>query len=648
MQCFALLRAPDNVIYYGNTFVVKYNGTVTGVSIMTPGASSQGTEQTQRMVFPLFVKSSGQLIITAPPDATILLQGYHMLFLLNGDTPSEAKWIRLGDVPTPTASPTYSPSTQPTVVHEIAPIVWSRLVGYGFNPTPLQFPSVSTYMNYSTATIDACEAICDKGPGCDFYTYNSVSNQCDLKFTDKTANMSTVFKGQTSGRIIGQLQFANIVNANPIVTTSTDACINLCSSTPACQFVVYDGTFPDAVQCTMKFFDTDPTTTIGFRLNPRPLNYNPTVLGRIDVIGNSGIVCIFANLLPDGRVLCGARPEYFRGGPNYDNVMAPFADPKEPSLIHYVMGGEIASIFDPLTGIHKPSPVDDNIFCHGSILAEDGTLFSAGGDGLTAPAGFVNGFEDGLFEGLNKMRWFDYRTEKWTYGKSMQATRSQATIVRLVNGSYVIIGGLTSGTTSQPQGSIEFYNPNLPNANTTLLFSEVLDFTGTSGYPKCYLIPGSGDIYIFAYNTFEVVSHITGLLVEREIWSTPDNGVTWVPYVAEGIRSGNYIAGNCLLPLWASRGYMAEIALFGGGNDNFDVNQTARNDVARMVITAPAPKRWTYDTDRMPYGRVVSDCTLQPNGKMLLTNGARLGFTGGIVGVPNMAAAANGTSIDHT
>jgi hypothetical protein len=39
---------------------------------------------------------SGLLRVLAPPDASILLQGYHMLFLLNGDTPSEAKWIRFG------------------------------------------------------------------------------------------------------------------------------------------------------------------------------------------------------------------------------------------------------------------------------------------------------------------------------------------------------------------------------------------------------------------------------------------------------------------------------------------------------------------------------------------------------------------------
>ena len=195
---------------------------------------------------------------------------------------------------------------------------------------PLVNPSISTWASYTTATIAACEDICNQGPGCDFYTFNSVSNVCDLKFADLVANMSTVFKGQTSGRIFGELRFANNINANPMVTPSADSCINQCSATTACQFVIFDETVPTAVLCTMKSFDADASTTIGFRQNPRPLNYNPAVLGRIDVIGNSGIVCISANLLPDGRVLCGARPEYFRGGINYDN-MAPFPDPFFPS-----------------------------------------------------------------------------------------------------------------------------------------------------------------------------------------------------------------------------------------------------------------------------------------------------------------------------
>jgi hypothetical protein len=43
--------------------------------------------------------------------------------------------------------------------------------------------------------------------------------------------------------------------------------------------------------------------------------------------------------------------------------------------------GEIASVFDPITGQSIPTPVDDNLFCHGSILLENGDTFQAGGDG---------------------------------------------------------------------------------------------------------------------------------------------------------------------------------------------------------------------------------------------------------------------------
>ena len=615
---------------------------------MTPGAGSANTEMSQRMLFPTFTKiGNNEIQVTTPPDGTILLPGYHMLFLLNGDTPSVGAWIRLANTGSPllrTSQPQQAPSMAPSTLAP-TPDMWNRWVrlpGFNFDPFPLNEPSLSTYASSTTTTVDACETICNQGPGCDFYTFNSVSGVCNLKFADLVANMSTVIKGQTSGHIFGELRFANIINDIPITTASADDCVSQCSATAACQFVVYDETIPTAVLCTMKFFDADPTTTIGFRQNPRPLNYNPTELGRIDVIGNSGIVCIFANLLPDGRILCGARPEYFREGINYDNVMAPFPDPMFPSGIHNVPFGEIASIFDPLTGTHVPSPVNDNIFCHGTILTEDGTAFSAGGDDDNAASDPENGPVAGLLTGLNKMRTFDYRTGKWVYiDNRMMATRWYPTVVRLENGSIAIIGGLQSGAVPEVERSLEFYNPNLPNSDNELRFSEVLDYTGTSGYPKAYVIPGSGDLYIFALNTFNVVSKTTGLMVERETWSSPDNGVTWLPYLLNGRRSGDHVAGNCLLPLYASRGYVAEMILFGGGNVGY-TNQTALNDVARMVISAPAPKRWTIDTDRMPYGRDTSDCTLQPNGKMILTNGARLGFTGGLVGGPNLIASANG------
>jgi len=71
----------------------------------------------------------------APPDATILLQGDHMLYLLNGDTPSEATWIRLGDLPQPSANPTAVP-TQPSVNPTAKPTAVPTVVST-FSPTLL-------------------------------------------------------------------------------------------------------------------------------------------------------------------------------------------------------------------------------------------------------------------------------------------------------------------------------------------------------------------------------------------------------------------------------------------------------------------------------------------------------------------------------
>ena len=42
------------------------------------------------------------------------------------------------------------------------------------------------------------------------------------------------------------------------------------------------------------------------------------------------------------------------------------------------------------------------------------------------------------------------------------------------------------------------------------------------------------------------------------------------------------------------------------------------------------------DNEAMPYGRVVSDAVIQPNGKILIFNGASFGHTGGGIGFPVM------------
>ena len=616
---------------------------------MTPGASSHGTEQTQRMLFPSFTQTAGQLTITAPPDATILLQGYHMLFLLNGDTPSEAKWIRLGDLPQPTTSPsiapTYSVTSGPVSTPTQVPTAnmyntWLRFTGYAYNPLPNNNPSISTLANYTVNSVTNCESLCQTSIGCDFYTYNSQSKTCDLKYTDKLANTSTVFKGQASGELFGQLQYVNLISST--VTSSVSACIALCSASNLCQFVIYDYTTPTAIICSLNNFTSDPSTTIGYRQNPRPLNYNPPALGRVDVIGNSGLVCETANLLPDGRVLCSAQPEFTRIGKNWDNFIEnPFPDPNALAGIHEVHDGELASLLDPLTGLHVSSPVDDNVGGQGAILAEDGTIFAVGGDERTAPSGYTTGPTGGLLNGLNRQRTFDFRTDSWSYlPQRLMNNRWVPSIVRLVNGSFMILGGLTTETSWTPQMNIEIHNAGAPN--NTLLPSTLLAATGTTEYPKSVVIPGSGNVFVFSQNNYAIVSKDTGLTISMPTWWSPDNGVTFLPPVGPiGRRSGNFAGGNCLLPIRASEGYVAEFALFGGSN-SIDTNKTARNDVARIVITGNAPLVWTYDSDQMPYGRVGSDCTLQPNGKILISNGGRMGLYGGYIAASNLYAPANG------
>jgi hypothetical protein len=364
------------------------------------------------------------------------------------------------------------------------------------------------------------------------------------------------------------------------------------------------------------------------------------------VLGNSGISCEVTLLLPNGLVLCTSKPEVTRVGKNWDNLYGPlegFPDPFALNGIHDVHNGELASLFDPTTGLHVASPVNDNIHGHGAILAEDGTVFSFGGDDASAPSGFTTGPTGGLLPGLRRQRTYDFRSGNWSYkiNEPMSSNRFGPSVVRLVNGSFMIFGGMFSPLSWSPNRNIEIHNPGTPI--NTLLPSPLIDSTGTAEYTKAVIIPGTGNVFVFSQSNYAILSKDTGLTLEMPAWWSPDNGVTWLPPVGpSGRRSGVYAAGNCLLPIHASRGYSAEFALFGGANSN-DLNQTAQNNVAKILLTSTSsPKQWTYDSDRMPYGRVASDCTLQPNGKVLITNGARLGFSGGFIGGSNLYAAANG------
>ena len=93
-----MCSVPTGVISYGQTITISYSGPVDKVALMTPQATTHGTEMTQRLYFPTIVSQTPTVIVVrAPKDSTILLQGYILVFLVNDKTPSIAQWIRLGN-----------------------------------------------------------------------------------------------------------------------------------------------------------------------------------------------------------------------------------------------------------------------------------------------------------------------------------------------------------------------------------------------------------------------------------------------------------------------------------------------------------------------------------------------------------------------
>ena len=495
--------------------------------------------------------------------------------------------------------------------------MWNTITGFSYGDDTFGTIAWSTEQ-----TLQACQEKCTFG--CDFITYQSSNKRCNVKFTDKASYMSMEFKGQQSGYLFGYLRGGGTYNIETQTVASGAACRARCEANGNCQYFTYDTRNPTAVKCYLMRLKTTAGVTLSFRNVVLPPNNSPTTQGRFDVICTAGVVAISANLLPDGRVLLVARPEYDRGGPNTDNISP---NPQRASQVPF---GEIASVFDPVTCTSTPNEVDDNIFCHGVVQMEDGRLFTAGGDG----AGDMNrAAAVGLINGLRRMRYFDPKTDAWTVlDVKMQVTRWYPTLVRTVAGTVWIMGGLVDGATNfNAQKSLELYTPGLPS--TKFVNSPLMTTTGTASYNYMTLIPQTGNIFAFAFSHFAILDKNTGEEVEDY-----NNGAGLV----RGIRSGDYPGAGCVLPMREdATGFVkAEWIMFGGAENRWE--EKAVTEVARIVLTDPyGAKRWTYDSDPMPYGRILTDCVLYPNGNILLFNGGRRGRTGGQIGNPLLQAAAN-------
>ena len=131
------------------------------------------------------------------------------------------------------------------------------------------------------------------------------------------------------------------------------------------------------------------------------------------------VVGVHVALLPNGKVLA------------YDSV-GDLATERYPVHDH-----TRATVWDPVTGIQTPVPVDTgfNIFCSGLAHLADGRMFMAGGN------------KDQQLNGIVQTHLFDTSSNLWSLGPNMAAGRWYPTVTPLNNGEMLI----TSGRVNTPE-----------------------------------------------------------------------------------------------------------------------------------------------------------------------------------------------------
>ncbi|KAF9005041.1 copper radical oxidase with WSC domains [Cyathus striatus] len=96
---------PNNDWAYGQEYTITNvhlpQGTTSTMRVSLIGATSSthGNTMGARTIFPAFTCNGATCTITAPPNAGVSPPGWHMLFILDGPTPSHSQWVRIGGDP---------------------------------------------------------------------------------------------------------------------------------------------------------------------------------------------------------------------------------------------------------------------------------------------------------------------------------------------------------------------------------------------------------------------------------------------------------------------------------------------------------------------------------------------------------------------
>jgi hypothetical protein len=106
---------------YGQTYQITvslFQGSTANmkVSLVAASSSTHGNSMGNRILFPNVACTGNDCTIQAPPNINICPPGWYMLFVLDGPTPSQSQWVRIGGDPAELGNwPSESPFTPPGI-----------------------------------------------------------------------------------------------------------------------------------------------------------------------------------------------------------------------------------------------------------------------------------------------------------------------------------------------------------------------------------------------------------------------------------------------------------------------------------------------------------------------------------------------------
>ncbi|DBB01553.1 TPA: hypothetical protein ACH3X1_000201 [Trebouxia sp. C0004] len=338
--------------------------------------------------------------------------------------------------------------------------------------------------------------------------------------------------------------------------------------------------------------------------------------------GLSGAIAIHAIYSTDETVLFFERPHV--GAANSGVVPNPY-------LTNGNGETEIGSVYNIATQTFTPFHFSTNAFCAGHSVAEDGTVIIAGGDNLNLVPGFLD-------NGLYAIRQLTFPATLKTVVADMGVARWYPTTLTLQDGLIMIAGGSTAegggygSDSALNEPTYQLYNM-ADGVYTDPLDLPILTRTWPVNlYPYMAVLPVTGSILTIAgaeidiYNGESNPADFTGLDARYPpIRNLP------VPV------SYPQTATFALLSLEPTNDYAAEIVVFGGTETDMATAQTPSSSASYRINLGAATPAW--ETETMPYPRVMGDAVLLPDGTVFVANGGQIGIAGG---VPLAAAATDG------